>query len=122
MQPGGDNLNPIRVGLFVIAAAGLASGLLAPLVGLGAVQNWVWGAAAGAVLAVLLYEIVTSLMKGEVGLDIVAGGQWRPVPNVGVQVGYRALFLDIESGRDDEAFEVGSASLQGLFAGVGFRF
>jgi hypothetical protein len=56
------------------------------------------------------------------GLDIVAGGQWRPVPNVGVQVGYRALFLDIESGRDDEAFEVGSASLQGLFAGVGFRF
>lgn len=56
------------------------------------------------------------------GLDIVAGGQWRPTPHVGVQVGYRALFLDIESGRDDEAFEVGSASLQGLFAGVGFRF
>jgi hypothetical protein len=55
-------------------------------------------------------------------LDIVVGGQWRPVPNVGVQVGYRALFLDIESGRDDGAFEVGAGSLQGLFAGVGFRF
>ena len=56
------------------------------------------------------------------GLDIVVGGQWRPVPNVGVQVGYRALFLDIESGDGNEAFEIGSASLQGLFGGVGFRF
>ncbi len=56
------------------------------------------------------------------GLDIVVGGQWRPVPNVGVQVGYRALFLDIESGDGNEAFEFGSASLQGLFGGVGFRF
>lgn len=73
MQPGGDVLNPIRVSLFVIAVAGLAGGLLAPFVGLGPFQDWIWGAAAGAVLAVLLYEIATSLLKGEVGLDIVAG-------------------------------------------------
>ncbi|WP_290546725.1 heavy metal translocating P-type ATPase [Aestuariivirga sp.] len=66
-------MNPIRVGLFVVAAAGLAGGLLAPLVGLGAVQSWIWGVPAGAVLAVLLYEIVTSLLEGEVGLDLVAG-------------------------------------------------
>ena len=48
-------------------------GLLAPFVGLAAFQGWIWGLAAGAVLAVLLYEIVTSLLAGEVGLDIVAG-------------------------------------------------
>ena len=47
--------------------------MLAPFVGLAAFQGWIWGLAAGAVLAVLLYEIVTSLLAGEVGLDIVAG-------------------------------------------------
>lgn len=73
MQPGGANLNPIRVSLFFIAVAGLIGGLLAPFVGLAPFQSLIWGAAAGAVLAVLLYEIVTSLLKGEVGLDIVAG-------------------------------------------------
>ncbi len=72
-QPGESILNPIRVSLFVIAVAGLFGGLLAPFLGLAAVQSLIWGVAAGAVLAVLLYEIVTSLLKGEVGLDIVAG-------------------------------------------------
>ena len=72
-QPGGVILNKVRVTLFVIAVAGLVGGLLAPFVGLGPVQGWIWGLAAGAVLAVLLYDIVTSLVAGEVGLDIVAG-------------------------------------------------
>lgn len=56
------------------------------------------------------------------GFDIVVGGQWRPVPNVGVQVGYRALFLSVSSGQGNETFELGSASLQGLFGGIGIRF
>jgi len=73
VQSGGAELNPIRITLFVIAVAGLAGGLLAPYTGLGPFQGWIWGAAAGAVLAVLLVEIVTSLARGEVGLDIVAG-------------------------------------------------
>lgn len=47
--------------------------MLAPYVGLAPFQSWIWGVAAGAVLAVLLVEIATSLLKGEVGLDIVAG-------------------------------------------------
>jgi len=72
-QPGGAILNPIRVSLFIIAVAGLVGGLLAPFVGLAAFQSWIWGVAAGAVLAVLVYEIVTSLLEGDVGLDIVAG-------------------------------------------------
>lgn len=66
-------MNPIRIILFAIAVAGLAGGLIAPYVGLGALQGWIWGLAAAAVLAVLLVEIVSSLARGEVGLDIVAG-------------------------------------------------
>ena len=73
MQPGDAKLNPIRIILFVVAVVGLIAGLLAPYAGLGAFQSWIWGLPAGAVLAVLLYEIVTSLMEGEVGLDLVAG-------------------------------------------------
>jgi len=60
-QPGGATLNPIRIILFVIAVAGLAGGLFAPFIGLGPFQGWIWGVAAGAVLAVLLVEIATSL-------------------------------------------------------------
>jgi opacity protein-like surface antigen len=55
------------------------------------------------------------------GLDIVVGGQWRPVPNVGVQVGYRAIFMGVESGEGDDAFEF-SGSGQGLYGGVTFAF
>ena len=73
MQPRGEKLNPIRIILFAVAVAGLVGGLLAPHAGLGLFQHAIWGAAAGAVLVVLLYEIVTSLLEGEVGLDLVAG-------------------------------------------------
>lgn len=66
-------MNPVRVILFVIAVAGLLAGLAAPFIGLGAFQSWIWGVPAGLILAVLLVEIASSLLKGEVGLDIVAG-------------------------------------------------
>ena len=66
-------MNTLRVVLFAISALGLALGLLAPWAGLGAWQSTIWGVAAALVLARLLAEIVTSLLKGEVGLDIVAG-------------------------------------------------
>jgi heavy metal translocating P-type ATPase len=59
--------------LFVIAVAGIVAGLLAPHVGLGAFQDWIFGVPAGLLLAVLFHEIATSLMEGDVGLDIVAG-------------------------------------------------
>jgi heavy metal translocating P-type ATPase len=66
-------LNPVRIFLFAVACLGLALGLAAPFAGLEAWQGWIWGAAAAIVLASLLSEIVTSLLKGEVGLDLVAG-------------------------------------------------
>ena len=66
-------MNILRVVLFAISAVGLALGLLAPWAGFGEWQSLIWGIAAGLVLARLLTEIVTSLLKGELGLDIVAG-------------------------------------------------
>jgi heavy metal translocating P-type ATPase len=66
-------LNPLRIFLFAIALLGLAGGFAAPQLGLGDLQGLIWGVAAGFVLAALLSEIVTSLARGEVGLDLVAG-------------------------------------------------
>jgi opacity protein-like surface antigen len=54
--------------------------------------------------------------------DLIVGGQWRPIKNVGVQIGYRALFFGIETGESDNAFELSEASLQGLYAGVTLSF
>ncbi|CAG1001640.1 hypothetical protein PHYC_02931 [Phycisphaerales bacterium] len=55
------------------------------------------------------------------GVDILVGGTWRPAPHVGVQIGYRALFLGVSSGRGDAEFEFGGAA-QGLYAGLSVDF
>src|ERR1700742_4500247 len=65
-------LKVLRPLLAVLAAAGLAAGLLAPLSGFRILPEAVWAAVTVPVLLALLAEIVTSLRRGEVGLDIVA--------------------------------------------------
>jgi len=55
-----------------VAAAGLAAGIAAGLTGHGDWAKSIWTAATLPVLAALLIEIVTSLRRGDVGLDIVA--------------------------------------------------
>ena len=66
-------MNPFRIFLFGVAFLGLAGGIAAPQLGLAGFQDLIWGVAEGLVLAALLSEIVTSLLRGEVGLDLVAG-------------------------------------------------
>lgn len=66
-------LSQLRIALFAIAALGLVGGFAAPYLGAAWLQPWIWGVAAGLVLVSLTGEIITSLLKGEVGLDIVAG-------------------------------------------------
>jgi heavy metal translocating P-type ATPase len=66
-------LNRFRILLFSIAFLGLAGGFAAPYLGAPGFQGLIWGAAAGLVLAALLAEIASSLARGEVGLDMVAG-------------------------------------------------
>lgn len=66
-------LNLLRIFLFLVASLGLLAGFAAPIAGIAAWQSLIWGAAAGVILFFLLREIITSLVKGEFGLDIVAG-------------------------------------------------
>ena len=66
-------MNRFRIFLFGLAFLGLAGGIAAPKFGLAGFQGLIWWVAAGLVLAALLSEIVTSLSRGEVGLDLVAG-------------------------------------------------
>ncbi len=55
-----------------LAAAGLAAGIAVGLTGHGDWAKSIWSVATLPVLAALLIEIVTSLRRGDVGLDIVA--------------------------------------------------
>ncbi len=66
-------MDRLRIALFALAALGLAAGFAAPVLGLPDMQDWIWGGTAAILLAFLLREIVTSLLKGDVGLDLVAG-------------------------------------------------
>ena len=58
--------------LLGVAATGLAVGILAWLNGRADLAGWVWRAATIPVLLALIVEIMRSLWRGEVGLDIVA--------------------------------------------------
>ena len=65
-------LKRIRPLLAVLVAAGLAAGFAARLTGLGGWSNPIWAAVTVPVLMALAAEIVASLRRGDVGLDIVA--------------------------------------------------
>ena len=58
--------------LAALVALGLAAGLAAKVAGLGAWSPVVWAAVTVPVLLALVTEIVTSLRRGDLGLDIVA--------------------------------------------------
>jgi hypothetical protein len=53
--------------------------------------------------------------------DVIVGVQWRPVENVGVQLGYRAVFFGLGSGDGESEFSF-DGSLQGLYGGLVLRF
>jgi opacity protein-like surface antigen len=55
------------------------------------------------------------------GYDIMVGFQWFPMDQVAVQIGYRDLACELESGSGSEQFQFNGA-LQGLFGGVVVRF
>jgi heavy metal translocating P-type ATPase len=62
----------LRPFLVAFPAAGLALGFAFLALGHGAWSGWIWAGCAAPVLLVLMIEIVTSLHRGDVGLDIVA--------------------------------------------------
>ena len=67
-----STLKVARQFLAALVALGLAAGFAARLAGLGAWSPAIWAAVTVPVLLALLAEIVTSLRRGDLGLDIVA--------------------------------------------------
>ena len=68
-----ERLQPLlRPLLVAVPLLGLAGGFAARRLGYGQASGWVWDGATLPVLAVLLVQIVSSLVRGQVGLDIVA--------------------------------------------------
>ncbi len=65
-------LKNARQFLAALVALGLAAGLATKLAGLGAWSPLIWAVVTVPVLLALLMEIVTSLRRGDLGLDIVA--------------------------------------------------
>jgi hypothetical protein len=53
--------------------------------------------------------------------DIMLGFQWRPIDNLGIQIGYRQLVVDFSTGEGAAGFEY-SGALAGLFFGIVVRF
>lgn len=53
--------------------------------------------------------------------DILAGFTWRPVENLGVQIGYRQLIVGLKDGDDPQQLEW-RGGLAGLYAGAVLRF
>ncbi len=54
-------------------------------------------------------------------VDVIAGFMWRPFEHFGIQIGYRQLLFDLQSGEDEQEFEY-DGTLAGLFGGLVFDF
>src|SRR6202521_197120 len=94
----------VRSVLVALPAFGLLSGFAVPLVGLSAWQGWVWAAFTMPGLLSLLYEIVSSLRRGEVGLDIVAALSMSAALAVGENLAAVVVALMYSGGQYLEAF------------------
>ena len=90
--------------LVALPAFGLVSGLALPMLGQPAWQGWVWAAFTFPVLLTLLYDIVSSLRRGEVGLDIVAALSMTAALAVGENLAAVVVALMYAGGQYLEAF------------------
>jgi heavy metal translocating P-type ATPase len=97
-------LKGLRPLLAALAAAGLAAGLLARLSGFGVWSETIWAAVTVPVLLTLLVEIVTSLRRGEVGLDIVAALSMSAALAVGETLAAAIVALMYAGGQSLESF------------------
>jgi heavy metal translocating P-type ATPase len=97
-------LKVVRPFLAGLAAAGLAVGFAVRLVGLGAWSDTIWAAVTLPVLAALLTEIVTSLRRGDLGLDIVAALSMTAALLVGQNLAAAIVALMYAGGQLLESF------------------
>src|SRR3954453_3424519 len=90
--------------LAALAAAGLSLGFFLHLAGLAGWASLVWAGVTVPVLAALLAEIVTSLARGDVGLDIVAGLSMSAALAVGETLAAAIVALMYAGGQLLEAY------------------
>jgi len=72
LSPEAILIDRLRTGLIVVAISGLVLGLIAWFTGAPGTAQIIWTVGVVPVLLALVWEIVASLRRGEVGLDIVA--------------------------------------------------
>ncbi len=94
-------VRPLLAGL---AAAGVAAGIAARLAGFGDWAGPIWAAVTLPVLLALLIEIVTSLRRGNVGLDIVAALSMSAALAVGENLAAAIVALMYAGGQYLESF------------------
>ena len=97
-------LKNVRPFLAVLVAAGLAAGFAVRLAGGGGWSGAIWAAVTVPVLAALLTEIVTSLRRGDVGLDVVAALSMTAALAVGETLAAAIVALMYAGGQFLEAF------------------
>jgi len=97
-------LKIIRPYLAGLAAAGLAAGFAVQLVGLGAWSGTIWAAVTLPILLALLIEILTSLRRGDLGLDIVAALSMTAALAVGQDLAAAIVALMYAGGQYLESF------------------
>jgi heavy metal translocating P-type ATPase len=101
--------DPLKVTLLAIAAVGLVAGLGLWGAGQPDPAAWVWSAGVVPILAALCIEIVRSLFKGEVGLDIVAALSMFAALLVGEALAAAVVALMYAGGTFLESFAEGRA-------------
>jgi heavy metal translocating P-type ATPase len=99
----------LRPSLLALAAAGLFGGVAARLAGAPTLASWIWVGAIIPVLAALVVEIVLSLRRGEVGLDIVAALSMAGSLAFGQPLAGVVIALMYAGGQYLEAFAQGRA-------------
>ena len=99
----------IRQSLAGLIALGLAAGLAARLAGHSGWSAPIWTAVTLPVLAVLVIEIVTSLRRGDIGLDIVAALSMSAALVTGESLAAAIVALMYAGGQFLEAFAERSA-------------
>jgi heavy metal translocating P-type ATPase len=90
--------------LVALPAVGLAAGFALPYLKMSIWQGWVWAAFTLPVLIALLYDIVSSLRRSEVGLDIVAALSMTAALAVGEELAAVVVALMYSGGQYLEAF------------------
>jgi heavy metal translocating P-type ATPase len=94
----------VRTLLVVLPTLGLALGFAMPLLGQAARQDRVWAGFTIPVLIVLLYDIVSNLRRGEIGLDIIAALSMSAALFVGEELAAVVVALMYSGGQFLEAF------------------